>query len=180
MLVVVSAIGPPRLWSFACTTLLNAVRKHCLLAPTEDADALARVLSVAHQALGARSDLLIERTLPDAALLLAILDGDKVHCASAGSSRLYVHRNGESHRLTPRDADGSLLDGARVTVSMAIEPGDLVMAGSSSAFSDRAVNRIVSTLQTDPSTPVTVLAALLTEPAAQGGVGAAAIVARVR
>ncbi|MEZ4246943.1 MAG: hypothetical protein R3B99_01680 [Polyangiales bacterium] len=63
-------------------------------------------------------------------------------------------------------------------MTIAAEPGDLVLAGSASAFSASAVGRVASALQND-SVPPAVLAALL---GARGkaGVGAVALALRIR
>ena len=60
-----------------------------------------------------------------------------------------------------------------------VEPGDLVMMGSVSAFSMRAISQVVSVLAADPKTAASVIASVLTDPAGQAGVGAAAVVVRI-
>jgi hypothetical protein len=83
--------------------------------------------------------------------------------------------------MTPREGDPlGMLDGDPMHVTIAAEPGDLVLAGSASAFSASAVGRVASALQNDPNVPPAVLAALLTEPASKAGVGAVALALRIR
>ena len=98
-----------------------------------------------------------------------------------GTGRVYLHRGGQPQRLTPRDErDEGLLDGVAARCSSPISVGDIVLAGSATAFSVKAIAKLASVLEADPKTPPSVLASLLTEPAGHADVGAVAIALRIK
>jgi hypothetical protein len=101
---------------------------------------------------------------------------------AAGAGRVYLQRSGQPKRLTSREESSSagLLRARPSVCSTPVEPGDLVLAGSVTAFSTSSIAKAISVLASDPDTSPAVLASLLTEPAASAGVGAAAVVLRVR
>ncbi len=184
--LVASGLGLPRTWGRALEAVRRGFEEGIARGRAEGAiDKLdaKRLVSAAEQVrarLADSADGLIERTPPDAAFAAFSIEDADLHVVSAGACRVYLHRSGKPQRLTARDepADGALF--ARVVqCSTPLEPGDLVMAGSLSAFSMRAVAQVVGVLQDDPRIEPPILASLLTEPAAQAGVGAAAIVLRV-
>ena len=72
---------------------------------------------------------------------------------------------------------GAVIENRRIVELL--EPGDLVLAGSATAFSVRAIAQVVTVLSEDARTGPAVIASLLTEPAGQAGAGAAAAVVRV-
>ncbi len=181
--MLAAGIGAPRLWQRAAAAALEGgVRAH------QDAESMAPVprldatLDGARAGLHAAVDVLVERRLPDCAFLVLTLAGGELHVASVGNLRAYHRRKGQPKRLTPREQDpnAGLLAGTPTTVSAALDPGDLVLAGTSTAFSSSAVGRVATVLQTDPATPPSVLASLLVEPARQAGAGAAALALKVR
>src|SRR5690606_25241288 len=109
-----------------------------------------------------------------------LFDQGELHVVSAGPVRAYLHRKGKPQRLTPREEPtGGVLRSAVSHCSISLEPGDLVMLGSVSAFSMRAISQVVTVLQSDPKTSPSVIASVLTDPAGQAGVGAAAAVLRI-
>jgi hypothetical protein len=184
--LVASGLGLPRTWPYA----LDAVARGFEAGLEEahqaaggrrvHADRLVAAADRVRRDLADACDRLVERTLPDAAFAAIAVDEGDLHVVSAGPCRVYLHRSGKPQRLTPRDEskDGALL--ARITqCSTPLEPGDLVMAGSVSAFSMRAIAQVVTVLQDDPRTEPPILASLLTEPASQAGVGASAVVIRI-
>lgn len=184
---VASALGLPRTWRLSLDAVLAGFEKGLEEAHERAggarrvrADRLVSAADRVRKELADVCDRLVERTLPDAAFAAIALDGDELHVVSAGPCRVYLHRSGKPQRLTPREEtkEGALR--ARVTqCSTPLEPGDLVMAGSVSAFSMRSIAQVVTVLQDDPRTEPPILASLLTEPAAQAGVGAAAVVLRI-
>lgn len=134
----------------------------------------------ARAALASACENLVERTLPDAAFAALIVEHGELHVVSAGPIRAYLHRKGKPQRLTPREEPaGGVLRSAVSHCHVTLEPGDLVMMGSVSAFSMRAISQVVSVLSSDPKTAPSVIASVLTDPAGQAGVGAAAAVVRV-
>ncbi|GAB4212124.1 MAG: hypothetical protein OHK0013_34530 [Sandaracinaceae bacterium] len=180
--LVVSGLGLPRTWPLALGAVVRGFELG--LAEAQGGRAKAERLVMAadrvRRELSETCERLVERTLPDAAFAAVAIDGGDLHVVSAGPCRVYLHRSGKPQRLTPREEpkEGALR--ARVTqCSTPLEPGDLVMAGSVSAFSVRSIAQVVTVLQDDPRTEPPILASLLTEPAAQAGVGAAAVVLRI-
>jgi hypothetical protein len=182
--LVASGLGLPRTWTIALEAVergfATGLEESASFGKRVRADRLVAAADRVRRELAQSCDQLVERTLPDAAFAALSLDEGQLHVVSAGPCRVYLHRSGKPQRLTPRDeaTDGALV--ARVTqCSTLLEPGDLVMAGSVSAFSMRAVAQVVTVLQDDPRTEPPILASLLTEPASQAGVGAAAVVIRL-
>ncbi len=183
--IVVSGLGLPRTWALSLPAVVAGFEKG-LVDAREDGVSRTKAERLVFAADRVRRDLaevcdhLVERTLPDAAFAAVLVEDGDLHVVSAGPCRVYLHRSGKPQRLTPRDEprEGALR--ARVTqCSTPLEPGDLVMAGSVSAFSMRSIAQVVTVLQDDPRTEPPILASLLTEPAAQAGVGASAIVLRI-
>jgi hypothetical protein len=179
---VLAGEGAPRARQLAIEAALAGLEAG--LVRFENAETpLARALQIceaARNALFAKCESLIERELPDAALGYAAFADGSVSVISAGPIRAYLHRRGKPQRLTPReDGHSGLLRAPLNHCTTSVEPGDLLMLGSISAFSVKAVSQIVSALSADSVTPVATLADILLEPAAQAGEGAAAVVVRV-
>ncbi|MCA9611578.1 MAG: hypothetical protein H6721_19280 [Sandaracinus sp.] len=178
-----SATGRPRLWSYAnAATLRGFTRGLDSGRNLEGATLVEHAFLQARGALVEALNVLVERNVPDVALIAVHFDHHGVHVMSVGDSRAYLHRGTRTpQRMTPREGDThGLLEGDPTYVTVAAEPGDLVLAGSASAFSASAVGRVASALQNDSRVPPAVLAALLTEPAAKAGVGAVALALRIR
>ncbi len=128
-----------------------------------------------------RVNSLIERSIPDTTFAGVLIDQGTLHVMSAGPARVYLHRRGKAQRLTQRDEiTVGVLEGKAIRTQLDLEPEDVVLLGTGSAFSSKAVTKLASVLEADARTPVSVLASLLTEPAGVAGAGAAAIVLRVR
>jgi hypothetical protein len=180
---VVSGLGLPRTWPMVIRAVLRGVEE--ALEETRggnsgDAVRALRCAERARIALVRVCDQLVERQVPDAAFVAALLAGDELDVVSAGPVRAYLHRKGRPQRLTPRDEpDGGLLRSPVGHCRLSLESGDLLMIGSESAFSMRAISQVLAVLTADPKTPPAVLASLLTEPAGRARVGGAAIVVRV-
>lgn len=173
-------LGLPRLWGFVTSAAIEGFEQ-ALEGADPAADRLFEAVEGAHRRLTQRCDTLIERMTPDATLVALEVDHTHLHVISVGPSRVYLQRKGKPQRLTPRDdPNEGLLGGTPVRCSVDVHPSDLVLAGSVSAFSVKAVSKLASVLEAEPKTPPTVLASLLTEPAARAGVGAAALALRIR
>jgi hypothetical protein len=178
---IAGGLGLPRLWRFAIGRTLDAVGASVeATRGSAGATRLDHALGAARMALARACDMLIERDLPDVALIVMLVDGGHLHVLCAGAGRVYVQRGATPERLTPReDVKGGLLLAEATRADTPLEPGDLVLAGSASAFSVRAVARLAAVLEEDPHATPSVLAGVLTEPAAQAGLGAAAVALRV-
>jgi len=179
---VSSGLGLPRTWSLSTAAVMQGIGSG--LAETAGrADAGARLRAATSGARGelARTcDNLVERVLPDATLVALLLESGSLHVMSVGPGRVYVQRHGRPKRLTARDEQrGGLLSARPSICSTPLEPGDLVLAGSVTAFSMSSIAKVVSVLNEDPKTSPSLLGNLLTEPAGKAGVGAAAVVLRV-
>lgn len=179
---IVSGLGLPRTWWIANGAVLRGFEQGLEESKLDrrGAERLVHACDRARNELAQTCDQLVERGLPDAALAAVLFEGGELHVVSAGPARVYLHRSGKPQRLTPREETPNGVLRARFAhCSATLEPGDLVMAGSASAFSVKSIAQIVSVLSQDIKTPPAVLAALLTDPADQVGAGAAAIVMRV-
>lgn len=176
-----AGLGPPRLWAYATGAALEGFGEGLETASGSGGARADVALAAARARLAERCDALIERMIPDATLIGLVLEHGDLHVVSCGPGRVYLHRGGQARRLTMRDdmPDG-LLRASPTRASTPLEPGDLVLAGSSSAFSQAAITKVSMVLEQDRTTPPSVIATLLTEPASQAGVGAAALVLRVR
>lgn len=184
--LVVAGLGLPRTWHLSLGALVEGFQQGLEAAFSEAgkrrpaAPQLVAAAVYARQELANRCDRLVERTLPDAGFAALGFADDELHVVSAGPCRVYLHRSGKPQRLTPRDeAEEGALRARMTQCSTAVEPGDLVMAGSVTAFSVRSIAQAVTVLQDDPRAEPPVLASLLVEPAGRAGVGAVAVVARV-
>lgn len=177
------ATGQPRLWSFAHRAALKGFAHGMDTGRAlEGASVLGHAFQQARQALAGALNGLVERTLPDVALLAVHVDRDGLHVMSVGDCRAYLHRGAKAPgRMTPRETNPhGLLEGEPTYVSISAEPTDLLLAGSASAFSASAVGRVATALQSDPHLAPSVLAAVLVEPAGRAGIGAVALALRIR
>lgn len=180
--LVVEPMGRPRLWNHSTNAVVSGFTDALAGAPgLRGKERLRTAVAGARDRLVQRCEMLIERDLPDVGLLALTIDGGELHVHSAGPCRAYLHRRRHTERITSRDEEpGGLLVRGAVETSVWLDPGDLVLAGTLTAFSAAAVERVVSVLDRDPDAAPQVIAQLLTEPADQGGTGAAVIVLRAR
>lgn len=179
---VATGLGMPRTWGISTSAVLGGFEKGLEESKgQEPTDRLKTSISQARSSLAEHCDRLVERLLPDATLVALMLADGHLHVMSVGPGRVYVQRSGKPKRLTAREEGNAGILRARPSVcATPIEPGDLVLAGSVTAFSMSSIAKAMSVLSADPDTAPAVLASLLTEPAAKAGVGAAAVVLRVR
>ncbi len=178
---VSTGLGLPRTWSLSTRHALDGFEGS--LAATKGSEPSGRLqeaVSAARASVAAVCDNLVERLLPDATMVGMILAEGHLHVMSVGPGRVYLQRSGRPQRLTARDEERAGLLRARPSIcSTPVHPGDLVLAGSVTAFSMSSIAKAVSVLAKQPDTPPAVLGSLLTEPAGKAGVGAAAVVLRV-
>jgi len=178
---VATAIGSPRLWSYATGAALEGFDMGLAECNATDMPRLEAAYAGGRKRMHKRCEALLERMLPDSMLVGLLLGSTELHVVSVGTGRVYLHRDGQPQRLTPRDEhDKGLLGGVAARCSSPISPGDIVLAGSSTAFSVKAIAKLASVLAADPKTPASVLATLLTEPAGRADVGAAAVALRIK
>lgn len=179
---VATGLGLPRTWGISTAAVLAGFEKGLEESKgSEPGQRLKQSISQARASLAEHCDRLVERILPDATLVALMLADGQLHVMSVGAGRVYVQRSGRPQRLTAREESNTGLLRARPSVcATPIEPGDLVLAGSVTAFSMSSIAKAMSVLSADPDTAPSVLASLLTEPAGKAGVGAAAVVLRVR
>ncbi|MGE0787718.1 MAG: hypothetical protein AB7S26_18730 [Sandaracinaceae bacterium] len=178
---VSTGLGLPRTWSMSTEVVLDAFERG--FADSKERDPGKRLQDAvgrARDALADACDGLVERLVPDATLVALSFDAGQLHVMSVGPGRVYLQRDGRPKRLTARDDErGGLLRVRPSICATPVEPGDLVLAGSITAFSMSAIAKAVSVLNEDPRTAPSILGGLLTEPAQKAGVGAAAVVLRV-
>lgn len=179
---VSTGLGLPRTWPLSTTAALEGFEKALAGGDgDEPAQRLKTSVDAARASLADQCERLVERVLPDATLVALMLSQGQLHVVSVGPGRVYIHRSGRPKRLTSREeTSGGLLRARPSMCSAPLEPGDLVLAGSVTAFSMSSIAKAMSVLTADPDTAPSVLASVLTEPAAKAGVGAAAVVLRVR
>lgn len=183
--VLSTGIGQPRTWCMTRTAAFEGYQKGLAQGEADpNMSAKERVRLAMREArarVALRVNALIEREIPDAALgAIHVIEGTG-HLINAGAVRTYLWRRGEHKRVSPKEEGrAGLLETAPAHARIPLEPGDLLMMGSSSAFSAQAVAKIATVLQADPETPVSVLATLMTEPARNIGAGGASVVVRVK
>jgi hypothetical protein len=179
--ILVAPHGRPRLWGRIVGAVLDGFDAGFRAASgASGGRRLIEALEDARRALDEISAQLIERSAPDAAALALWMEGETVHGAVVGAGRAYVHHHGHTERLSPRELppDG-LRNGAPHMFTGPLHPGTLVFAGTEPAFTAEAVHRSAETLQRDPDLQPSTLVGLLTDPAEQEGLGAAAVALRV-
>jgi hypothetical protein len=176
-----SGLGLPRTWSLATDAALQGFAEGLDAAATaRGLERLKSGLGRARTLLARRCDHLVERMLPDASLVALTIEDGELHVLSVGPGRVYLQRTGRPRRLTSREEPvGGLLHARPSQCSIPVERGDLLLAGSLTAFSMSSIAKAVSVLHGAPQTPPGVVAQLLTEPAGKAGVGAVAAVLRV-
>ncbi len=178
---VATGIGRPRGWSIARKHVLRGLGEGLAAASSvSPAERLRSGVAAARGALIDACNALVERDVPDAGLVALLLSGGSAHVAVVGDGRVYLQRRGNPQRLTPRNqpAEG-LIEGEVVVAETVLDPNDLLLIGSASAFSEAAIGRVGAVLQSDPNAAPAALASLLTEPARKAGVGAAALAIRI-
>jgi hypothetical protein len=180
--VVTSGLGLPRTWALSTGAVVAGFARG--LEESRGCSASERLGAVTQSAratLAEACDQLVEQHLPDATLAALLLDEGQLHVMSVGPCRVYVQHGGRPKRLTSREepSGGGLLRVRPATSSTPLEPGDLVLAGSVTAFSAPAVAKAMELLAADPRVSPGPLASLLVEPANEARVGAAAVVLRV-
>lgn len=184
--LLTTGIGQPRTWGFTREPLVagftQGLEEAAAMPPKER---VRHAFGVARTRLVTCCNALIEQRVPDASLGALVLLEDAVHLISVGRVRAYLWRRGEHRRLTPDNENdpesaAGVLRGDPSHCQVPLEPRDLLMLGSTTAFSPAAVAKIAAVMQADAETPVSILATLMTEPAKASGAGAAAVVIRVR
>lgn len=180
--LVAHPLGRPRLWNHSTNAVVDGFTEALAAAPgLRGPERLRAAVGGARDRLVERCETLIERDLPDVGLLALNVDGGELHVHALGPCRAYLHRRRHTERITSRDEEpGGLLVRTATESSIWLDPGDLVLAGSLTAFSAAAVAKVASVLDQDADASPQVVAQLLTEPAEQAGAGAAVVVLRVR
>lgn len=176
--VLISAMGPPRLWGRALDAALTGFCRG--LARPHDGTMSSRLhqgLEGARSLLKERTSMLIERRTADVSLLAVGLDGHLLHVVCVGPGRAFVRRAKKLRRLTPREdrAEGLL----RATPAFCAETlldADVVLCGSLSACSEASLSALHERIQSDPGATPETLVKILNEHAAARGLGAAALV----
>jgi hypothetical protein len=180
-LVMATALSAPRLWGSLLDAALAGFREG--LARPHNGRASTRL----HQAFDGTqkrvrtlAESLIERRVPDVGLLALTVEGNLLHVLCLGPARAYLHRRGSIRRLSPRDdrAEG-VLKASPTWCAEELEEGDLVFAGSLSAFGDEALHTLRAQLESGFLVPTRKIVEDLNKPAAAAGIGAAAMAFRL-
>lgn len=180
-IVLATALSAPRLWGFMLDAALAGFEEG--LGRPSDGRASTRLHQAfdgAQRRVRARAEGLIEKRLPDVGLLALALDGRILHVLCLGPARAYLQRRRGIRRLSPRDdrAEG-LLKAAPTWCAEETEPGDLLMAGSLTAFSEQALGPVRTQIESGFALPPRKVVEDLNKPAAAQGLGAVAIAFRV-
>ncbi|MCA9603677.1 MAG: hypothetical protein R3A78_06475 [Polyangiales bacterium] len=177
---IANAVGLPRLWGRTVNAALDGFVEGFRTSRESGRARVDEAVRHAQRSLKQSAETLIERMVPDVAFTAVVLNDGHVHAINAGTSRIYVHRQHEPKRLTPRtDETAGLLRTTPTHASEAVAPGDLVLLGTQSAFSVRAIGKLASLLDVTPNATPDAITKLLVEPAESAGVGAAAVALRV-
>lgn len=179
-LVLATALSSPRLWGCMLDAAMDGFREG--LSRPHDGRTSTRL----HQAFDGTqkrvrlfADSLIERRIPDVGLLALAVEGHQLHVLCLGPARAYIHRRGAIRRLSPRDdrAEG-VLKAAPTWCVEELEAGDLLFAGSLSAFSEEALAGLRAQLESGAPLPPRKIVEDLNKAAATAGIGAAALAFR--
>jgi hypothetical protein len=179
-LVLATALSAPRLWG----SMLDAATEGFLegLARPYNGRASTRL----HQAFDGTqkrvrvlAESLIERRVPDVGLLALTLEGKLLHVLCLGPARAYLHRRRSIRRLSPRDdrAEG-VLKATPTWCAEELEEGDLLFAGSLTAFGEEALQVLRAQLESGILLPTRKVVDDLNKPAAAAGIAAAAMAFR--
>ena len=179
-LVLATALSSPRLWG----SMLDAAMEGFLegLSRPHDGRASTRLHQAfdgTHKRVRLLADSLIERRVPDVGLLALAVEGRQLHVLCLGPARAYLHRHGAIRRLSPPDdrAEG-VLKAAPIWCVEELEAGDLLFAGSLSAFGEEALSGLRAQLASGAPLPPRKIVEDLNKPAATAGLGAAAMAFR--
>jgi hypothetical protein len=180
-IVLATALSAPRLWGFMLDAALAGFEEG--LARPNDGRASTRLHQAfdgAQKRVRARAEGMIERRLPDVGLLALALDGRILHVLCLGPARAYLQRRRSIRRLSPRDdrAEG-VLKAAPTWCAEETEAGDLLMAGSLTAFSDQALGPLRTQMEGGFALPPRKVVEDLNKPAAAQGLAAAALAFRL-
>ncbi|MDH5493486.1 MAG: hypothetical protein OEY14_16145 [Myxococcales bacterium] len=174
-------MGSPRLWALAAGAALDPLEAS--LNERHDSGGAVRLREASDRSrrlLATYLDGLLERLPTDTSLGALMIDSGELHLLSTGACRGYLLRRGEARRLSTREeSEEGLLGAPPALCSLALEPADLILAGSTTAFSARAIGKVTTVIREAPDTPAGVLASLLTEPASRAGLGAVAVAIRI-
>jgi hypothetical protein len=180
-IVLATALSAPRLWGFMLDAALAGFEEG--LARPSDGRASTRLHQAfdgAQRRVRTRAESLIEKRMPDVGLLALALDGRILHVLCLGPARAYLQRRRSIRRLSPRDdrAEG-VLKAAPTWCAEETEPGDLLMAGSLTAFSEQALGPVRTQIEGGFALPPRKVVEDLNKLAAAQGLGAAAIAFRL-
>lgn len=178
--VVLGALGLPRTWARTMEVYLDALTASLALPASTSEQRVARAIATSRQTLIESLGSSTELQGPDVAMALAHFADGQLFVATAGPARVYVATRGRAQRVSTREeSEEGVVRTSGSVAAVRSEPDMLVLLGSVSAFSVRAVKQVTGLLVTEPSTSGAALVSLLTEPAAHAGVGAAALAIRV-
>jgi len=180
-IVLATALSAPRLWGFMLDAALAGFEEG--LGRPSDGRASTRLHQAfdgAQRRVRTRAESLIERRVPDVGLLALALDGTILHVLCLGPARAYLQRRRSLRRLSPRDdRPEGVLKAAPTWCAEETEPGDLVMAGSLTAFNDQALGPVRAQMESGSALAPRKIVEDLNKHAAMHGIGAAALAFRV-
>ncbi len=177
LFVLVCAMGPPKLWGYALDATLQGFGEG-LSRPHDGtmSSRLHQALDGARNLLRQRISMLIEKRIPDVALIALGFDKSIVHVLCVGPCRAYVRRAKKLRRLSPREdrAEGLL----RATPAFCAEtllPSDVILAGSLSACSELSLSALHEAVGQMRDVSPEEVVKILNENAAKRRLGSAAL-----
>lgn len=180
-LVLASAFALPRLWGYALDAAFEGFAEG--LDRPHDGTLTSRLhhaLEESRKRLRVRVEALLERKPPDVGVIAVSTDGACLHVLCCGPGRVYVRHGQRMRRLTPREdrAEG-LLKATPAWCVEAVEPGDLVIAGSISACNETSLAALREYLGTDVAIDPKAIVETLNADAASRQVGSASLAMHV-
>jgi hypothetical protein len=178
--IIACGFGLPRLWSMAATAVVDGFVHGYTTAGGKGRARIDTAVRIARESLTKQCETLVERLVPDVAFVAVVLDGDIAHVVNAGPARAYLHRGTEPKRLTPREESREgILRAPLAHSSVSLAPRDLLLLGTESAFSVRAIGKLSNMLAPGADPDASAVTEALLGPAVEAGVAASAAALRV-
>jgi hypothetical protein len=180
-LALALALAPPRLWGYVLDATLDGFADG--YARPHDGKVSTRIhqgLRVAQTTLRARIDALIDRRAVDVSLLALACEGRVLHLLTTGALGAYVYRQRGIRRLSLREpAVEGVLHAEPAWCAEPAEPGDLVIAASTSVCTDANLERVREACIANRYLEASAVTGLLAQSAADTGEGAVVAAFRV-
>ncbi|MDB4975370.1 MAG: hypothetical protein JWN48_3711 [Myxococcaceae bacterium] len=190
VMVLASALGPPRLWGYLLDSALDAFTDGYLRAPEGTLSSqLNHGMRMASHFVRTRIDALIERRGADVSLLAIAVEGPSLHVLGTGTVDAYLYRRKNLRRigrtLSASDTQNQqagpegLFKGSVQLCVEHLEPADVLFAGSRAVCTTQVLQRLSVALEHDRTLPSAAIVSTLSGAASELGVGAASLALRI-